>query len=99
MPKAKKTTQPKSPSPITLASAMRLTRTWTWCSGPFIARGHVEVSKRRIAMILWRVLDDGRLQMDGCRYLYLGVTRPEQALRRWREFKTQTAERQLQEAS
>lgn len=85
---AKKNTNTKiqTPDPMTLTDAMKLVRTWTKIGQGFIAKGSVEVSKRRIALTLWQVLDDGRLRMRSRQYVYCATTTKRAATAEWKWF-------------
>lgn len=76
----------KTPDPMTLVDAMRLTRNMTKTSGGQLARADVEVSKKRIAYKLWEILDDGRLRMLACQYVYCAVSTKAEARMEWRWF-------------
>jgi hypothetical protein len=76
----------KTPDPMTLVDAMRLTRSMTKMVPGQLARADVEVSKRRIAFKLWEILDDGRLRMLACQYVYCAVSTKSQARAEWRWF-------------
>lgn len=77
-----KATNP-TPDPMTVVDAMRLVRTWTKMAYGHIATGGVEVSKKRITLTLWEILDDGRLRMRCRQYIYCSTTDKREAKAEW----------------